>query len=245
MSAVPVTLVCIPHAGGVSSEYRPWRDHLPPGWFLEAVSLPGREQRFREPLLHSVEAMAADVQGVLRRAPRERPVIIFGHSLGALIALEAAWGWEQAGGSPALVVTAAHRAPHLPGRDAEIATLSRDALVKELTKLGGMPAEIIAEPDLLELVLPRVRADLGAAERYRWSPDRRLRAALLALGGRVDDGVPAHAVAAWGRQTTGRFTSSMLEGGHFFVHRRTEEVLATMEVALRDALGMPQDGTAP
>src|SRR5262245_19608067 len=80
-------LFCLPHAGGAASLYRRWADALPPDIELNAVQLPGRENRFSEPPFVRwrplVEALADGLASKL-----DKPFALFGHSMGAMLGYE-------------------------------------------------------------------------------------------------------------------------------------------------------------
>lgn len=83
-------VLCFPHAGGGTATYRSW---APLASELEvwAVALPGREHRFGEPATSSVrERVARIADDCLEELGAALPVVLFGHSMGALLAFEVA-----------------------------------------------------------------------------------------------------------------------------------------------------------
>lgn len=233
MSAL-VPLICVPHAGGVAAEYRGYRQALAPRE-VRAVSFPGREQRFSEPLLRDVDAMARFVIDV--HARDTSAVSLWGHSLGALVAYEVAHGLEARGVVVDLLVVAGHAAPHLARERAPLHALPDAAFVAELRKLGGLDPIVEEHAELLELLLPRLRADLEAAETYGWRPRQPLRCPVLAFGGRSDDGVPPERLARWAETTSGAFEMTMFDGGHFFPRTAAGAVTAALRGALEGRPG--------
>lgn len=210
-------LFCLPYAGAGASVYRGWPAQLPPDVELCAVQLPGREGRHDEPLFTDVRALAGAVcEGIA--ALCDRPFVVFGHSLGALLAYEAALLLERAGGpSPALLVVSGHRAPHLPRTHPPIHHLPDAEFIDELRRLNGTPSEVFDHPELLALVLPPLRADLRMAETYVAPPPAPLACPILAVGSTGDDRVSEAAMDAWRIVTAGPFTAAMLPGDHFYL----------------------------
>lgn len=181
------------------------------------VTYPGRESRYGEPLLRSVRELANFVVGTMP-TPTCRAVL-YGHSLGALVAFETAVLLEHAGAGPLAIIVAAHGAPSMPQAGRGLHRLPDAALVDGLRTLGGIEAELLAEPELLELVIPRIRADLEAAETY--SPVRQgvaLSCPVLVLGGSNDDHVTRASLEAWSTSTRASCHVEIVDGDHFF-HR--------------------------
>ena len=223
--AARLRLICLPWAGGGASGYRDWPSHLPDDVEVVAVQLPGREARFAEPPVSSMEPLVARLAaGVLGQL--DRPFALFGHSMGALIAFELARRLRSMGRDPVRLLVAGSRAPHLPSRRArDRHTLPDQEFVSTVRELGGMPPEVLGSPDLLDLVLPALRADFALVETHTHGAGPVLHCPISAFGGVEDDDVGRDDLAAWSRHTTGPFRSHLLPGGHFFVHSSRESLL--------------------
>ena len=158
-----VNLVCAPHAGGGAGVFGPWRPLLPQSVALHAVQLPGREDRFGESPMTDLDRVADAVLPDLLALPA-RPTVLFGHSLGGMLAHALASRLQDAGRPASHVVISAC----LPGDDPvprpAIAGLPGAEFIAALTRLGGLPAEFAEMPDLLDAFLPTLRADLRMAE---------------------------------------------------------------------------------
>jgi medium-chain acyl-[acyl-carrier-protein] hydrolase len=219
-------LFCFPHAGGGVATYRVWADRLPPDIDVCAVQMPGRDARAREapcsdlPLL--VESLAAGL------APHvDLPFAFFGHSLGALVAFEVTRQLRRQGGPlPVHLIVSARRAPQLPNVDTPTYDLPEPAFVDTLVRrYNGIPPAVLAEPELLAMFLPVLRADLEMTETYRYAPEDPLDVPITVLGG-LEDRLAARAdLAAWKDMTRAAFSLHMMAGGHFFVHTAPDEPL--------------------
>lgn len=161
------------------------------------------------------------------------PFAFFGHSLGAIVAYEVALALERGAGlGPVLLIPSGHRAPHLPPTRPPIAHLPDEAFLAELILLNGMAPELLENRELVELLLPAVRADLGLAEAYEATEGQRLHSPLLALGAENDAYVSADAIAAWRGVTEGPFASQIFPGDHFYLNTSRSELLTTIAAAI-------------
>jgi surfactin synthase thioesterase subunit len=227
-----VRLLCLPPAGGAASFYRNWGNSLPAEVDVCAVQLPGRETRLREPpytrLGPLVDALAAAIRPHL-----DRPFAIFGHSMGALLGFELARRLRAtAAPEPLLLVVSGHRAPHLPRTRPPLHGLPRAELIEAVRDLQGTPDDVLRNSELLELVLPTMRADFAVCETYVHRVCPPLACRLVALGGIGDELVSREEVAAWRHHTQGPFAMSMLPGDHFFLGRSPAPLLAALSATL-------------
>ncbi len=210
-------LVCFSYAGGGGAVYRPFALAMPPSIEVLAVLLPGRESRLREPPLTSVQAIVEAL--VPNLAPRlDRPFAFFGHSMGGLVAYEVARTLAARGlPGPAQIIVSARRAPHLAEPDAPLHGLPDDAFIAELDRrYGGIPAEILQHRDLLELMLPAMRADMMAIETHRHVPGPLLDCPITVFGGAGDARALPEALAPWQAHTRGPMQLRQFVGGHFY-----------------------------
>ena len=245
-------LFCLPYAGGGAQIYRSYAQALPADVEVSAVLLPGREKRFLEPALDSVDAIVDQLARVMAEQV-DLPYAIFGHSLGALVGFELVRRLRNEGRPlPVRLFASGHRAPHVPDPDPPIRHLPDAQFIEELRKLNGTPQEAFESPELLELLLPMLRADFTAAETYAYCSDAPLPCPITALGGASDDMVTAEALQAWEQHTSGDFEYHVLQGDHFFIHQCHDEVMRILRDRITQVLGdvdggrrrMPPAGTA-
>ncbi|NEE36596.1 thioesterase, partial [Streptomyces sp. SID7982] len=88
----PLRLLCFPYAGGNAQTYVRWRRYLSPDIEVCPMQLPGHGERIGEPPRHRWDDLLTDVRTRLEdlTTPQARPIALFGHSLGALLAFECA-----------------------------------------------------------------------------------------------------------------------------------------------------------
>src|SRR3954469_3637770 len=164
-------LICFPHAGGSAVAYRSWTPS--PAVEVHAVQYPGRADRIREPFVTDARQMAKLIVAAL--APRQdRPMALFGHSMGALVAYETALLLEAQGMPPVHLFVSGTRPPHFRGDRDEVSTRTDAGVIAALDELGGSDMEALRDPELRELVLPYIRADFKLVETYEQAPGSRL-----------------------------------------------------------------------
>lgn len=226
-------LFCLPYSGGSAAVFRGWARALP-GLQVAAVQYPGRGNRIGEPLAHR---MADLVEPLLAEAIvplADRPFALFGHSMGAVVAFELARRLIELGRPPGLVMLSAHGPPH---PDDALHLLPDDELLVRLREMGGTPETFFASPELIELALPIVRADLELLETHVVAPRPRVDCPVVAFAGDADQLAPRAHLEAWRPLVAGNFTLITLAGEHFFVHDLEPAVLGHVSRLCRDTLG--------
>ena len=196
--------------------YRPWVAGLPAEVELVSVQLPGRGWRLREPPLRDL-AIAADQIADAIAEMDDLPFAIFGHSMGAWLGLEVVRRLEATGRVPLRFFASGRQAPGLGSTQPPLAHLTDEEFIAEVQRrYGGIPREILAERDLLALLLPSLRADIAMLEAHIHRAGRPISTPLHAIVGDADSLVSAEEMAPWAEEAAGGFEVSILEGGHFY-----------------------------
>jgi len=229
-------LLCIPYAGGGAAAFRGWPAELPDQIDCRAVQLPGRGERMREPLWKSlppiVESVTRDLLPFL-----DAPLALFGHSMGAIIAFELARMLRAAYGvNLAHLFVSGRPAPHLPYSRKPIYNLPDGEFVEAVHRMGGLPAEIRDEAELMQLIVPVLRADFSVSQTYAYVPGPPLDCPITAFGGVSDADVSREQLEAWRGHTARPFSLHMFEGGHFFIHTSSAAVCKILSRELANFL---------
>ncbi len=228
-------LLCFAYAGGSTRLYHPWGPALAPQIEVTVVNLPGRERRLGEPPIAAMDTLipqlAAGVLPVLNR-----PFACFGHSLGALIAYELACYLRDHGHpQPRHLFVSGRPAPDYISPLSPLHPLPDDAFVAEVQRrYGGIPPQVVQERELLQMLLPALRADLQLAETYQHRPRPGLDCPVSALTGAADPLASERQMAGWSACTARGFEQRLIPGDHFFVQNHAASVIEFVRSRLLD-----------
>jgi surfactin synthase thioesterase subunit len=211
-------LACFPHAGGSTSSFLSFSQSLAAVLEVVAVQYPGRQERRKEPCFDNMTELADQVFTVLKPLT-DRPLALFGHSMGAIAAFEVARRLEDdASVSPVALFVSGRRAPS-KYRAEYVHQRDDDGLVAAIKALSGTDNRVLDNEELLRMVLPAIRSDYKAIETYRYQDGPKLRCPIHALVGDADPQATIEEVTAWEEYTTGQFTISIFSGGHFYLNK--------------------------
>lgn len=221
-------LYCLPYAGGSAGLFRSWRHLLPSDLALYGVEYPGRGTRISEPPIDRIDVLASQLTDALMDVP-STPYVLFGHSMGALTAFEVSHQLAARGASlPILLVVSGHGAPSLPSTDKPVHASADHEFLARLRELNATPSEVLETSDLIELMMPILRADFRAAETYVPANRPKLDIPIAAYGGLTDPDVSRDQLLAWEDETTAACTVRMFPGDHFFLRAIAESVATTL-----------------
>jgi surfactin synthase thioesterase subunit len=234
-------LLCLPYAGGSPAVFASWPAALGPETLVQSVVLPGRETLLAVPPVRSVERYVEELERHLARADDDLPLVVLGHSLGALVGYELTWRrWRNGGVLPVHLVLSGHGTPWASRRRPPITGLSEPEFVAALAELGGIPDAVLADHELMSLVLPALRADVRMSEEYLPPVRAAMPVPILALTGDADPDVTPDDAGGWAAATCAGFDLKVLPGGHFFIREAATEVLQAVRKAL--SAGAPAEG---
>src|SRR5664279_941119 len=234
-------LYCFPYAGARTwPVFDAWATDLPDDvrtgvrfWSVDVRVDPRDGASEGAPMLTSLPDLLDDLLTTFSRG-LHAPYVFVGHSMGALVSFELARMLRARHLSgPEHLVVSGHRAPQLPHRRPPVHGEPASVLLKRLMELDGTPPEVLEEPELMELILPRLRADLAVCETYSYRPEAPLPCSITALGGTSDPEVDRDDLQAWSEQTSSAFSFHTFPGGHFFPQTAHQLVLRVLTEDLR------------
>jgi pyochelin biosynthetic protein PchC len=206
-------LFCLPYAGGGMNSYDSWAPLLARTADVWVAELPGRGTRFDQPFADDLTLLAGDLAAEIQAIAPPR-VALFGHSMGAALAFETALALTAAGAPPLALFVSGHAAPGR--RKARLHELSNEELTGTMRQLGGTPGDVFDSPELWELMLDVIRADLTLVERHAHPPGAAVPCPLVAYGSTGDDEADEAGIAGWATRTTGPFATRVFPGDHFY-----------------------------
>lgn len=225
-------LFCFPYAGGSASIFAAWPNQLPTHIEVCPVQLPGRETRIKEApykrLTMLVEALARELSPFL-----DKPFAFFGHSMGALISFELTRHLRRTGGpQPGHLFVSAARAPHTPDTEPPIHHLPEKEFIEALKAYNGTPEPVLQHEELMEIILPYLRADFEICETHTYQAEEPLPMPFTVLGGWEDKKIEANQLGAWRDLTSSTCTIKMFSGDHFFLLKYRQQILETISSQL-------------
>lgn len=230
-----IRLFCFPHAGGSASAYRSWQSAFGSAVQVCPLEYPGRWSRHREPAMKDLRKLVQAVVDGVGDLFSGR-FAFFGYSFGGLVAFEVAQALRRLGRvTPEHLFVGAVQAPSTLYKREQIHALPTSKFLESIDhRYGVLPAVVRRDPDLLNMVLPVLRADLTALESYAFERESPLPCAITAFAGRDDAMTDHDDVAAWQELTHAEFALHELPGGHFFIQTNESAIVKLVGDSLRE-----------
>jgi surfactin synthase thioesterase subunit len=234
-------LVCFPHAGGSASFYFPLARSLPADVDVLAVQYPGRQDRRAEEPIEDIGELADRICTALLPWTGP-PMAFFGHSMGAVVAYEAARRLEQETSIRLSAFFASGRcAPSRRAGESAVELRDDDAVIAELARLSGTDMALLRDEELVRMILPPLRSDYRALRNYTHRPGPKLTCPITVLVGDADPYIDLGEARAWHEHTAGDFAMRVFPGDHFFLSSQQAEVCDV----IRDRLCAGVNGLPP
>ncbi|MFF5980215.1 thioesterase II family protein [Streptomyces olindensis] len=223
---------CFAHAGGDPRSFLAWGTELGDEAQLVAVCPPGRGHRAAEPrptLEEFAEGAAAAIHARESETGGARPVYLFGHSLGGLVAFETARRLRDLPGLRHLFVSGISAPALAPSRRVlELAALDGREFAEQLRFFDGFPPEIMEHEDVLDLLLPGVIADFRMAAGYRYRPAAPLDVSVSVIGGRDDAYLHVDKMRKWTDECRTPPALHWVDGGHFYFRDKSPKAVTDL-----------------
>jgi medium-chain acyl-[acyl-carrier-protein] hydrolase len=238
---VGLRVFAFPHAGGSASLFAGWQHRMPAGIEIVGVTPPGHGVRLSEPrfrrLLPLVRALTEEIQPLL-----DRPFAFVGYSMGALVAFEVCRELRRRQAPlPLHLSVYGASAPDFSMLDGGIHDLPDEEFRARLKAFGGMPESVLGNRELMQLVMPILRADFEALGTYEFREEPPLPVAVCAVGASDDRHTTETSIRAWQRHTSVAFRRELMRGDHGFVITQGRHVADGIADVLRPYLGECMD----
>lgn len=227
-----IRLLCFPYAGGGPAVFRSWPQYLSPDIELCAVQLPGREARMNDAPIGELRRLVAELAEVIEPS-LARPIALFGHSIGGLIAFELAREIRRRHGvEPVHLFVSGCPAPQIPDTD-PLYDLPEGEFLDRMRRFNGTPREVLEHHEVMQLVLPALRADFSLRDTYVHNLEPPLRCAISAFGGMDDGCVGTEKLEPWRAHTSDVFQLCLFQGDHFFLRTAQAAVVESVAATLQ------------
>ena len=228
-SSATARLFLFPYAGGAPSSFNKWASEFPSHIEVSTVHYPGRGSRYNEPPINELSILVEEIKRAIQ-PELDKPFFFFGHSLGAVLAFELA---RRINPQPQILFVSACGAPHVPNPNRPIHDLPDSEFIKSLQDLNGLPTEVSNNAELMELLLPTLRADFEVIENYKYIPnENQLNCPIIAFGGANDSHVDSFRLNDWAYLTNGSFKTQAFPGNHFFINTARQSVITSMKAEI-------------
>jgi len=220
-----VNLFCFPYAGGGASVFRSWSQFLDPTIQVFGVQAPGKESRFSEKPLRSVSDYASQAAEAILQQTGSTPLALFGHSLGAAVAYETARCLERTGKRVSFLMVSGRQAPNLKSKMVPISHQPDIEFIASLKRLGGTAKEVLANAELLEILLPMIKSDFAMSETYLGPSSSVLTCPVWSMGSKDYIWLDSNSLNLWNYVPAGPFETNWFEGDHFFLNNRQVDLV--------------------
>lgn len=225
------TLVALPPAGGSASVIRPWRPYLVQ---TTRTAVPN-VRRILFDLERVGPAPPPEEGGRLRQVAQvvsehlpQTPYVLAGHSLGGLLAVEAAAARQASGGRMPCAVVVMGSRPPLQGTAQlfqPLLTLNDSAFLDVMVSMGAASQDLVDSP-ARELFIPTLRKDIHLVCGYSPRPAdvTRLAVPLHAWHADQDLVAPLEYAPRWAVHAGAGFHTRAFRGSHNFPQEQGELV---------------------
>lgn len=240
-----IHLFCLPFAGKGASIYHNWYQDLPPEIAVHPIQLPGRENRLTEPLFTELPALITTLTEAIYPY-LNRPFAFFGHSMGALISFELTRQIRrQYGLEPIHLFISGRLAPQRRRLNLPLHNLPQGVFIDKLRSFNGTPEAVLQNPDLMNLLIPILRADLAICEKYTYYPEKPFNCPISSFGGLEDREAEVEDLQGWKEHTSSSFKLRMLPGDHFFLLSAKQLVLSSVMEDLATSMAKLNGSISP
>jgi surfactin synthase thioesterase subunit len=231
----PFNLFCFPSAGSSASQFKNWPSHFKNFVKIFSCQLPGREERFNEPLIRVFSELINAIVNELPSLINNKPYGIIGHSLGALIGYELICHLLKSGNNrPKFFMICAKEPPHCHSIPTAKEVSSDRWIIDRLKAYQAMPEEVLKMKEFKDIFLPIMRADYQLLTTYDDSSHLSIDLPILTCHGKMDTSISKKNMMAWKKYTCAHYEFREFQGGHFFLKDQEKVFLDYVEKTIND-----------
>jgi external thioesterase TEII len=197
------------------------------------LELPGRGKRMEKTFIKDFDSAAQDLYNQISDKLTSASFMIYGHSMGAYLALRVCYMLERTKKFPICLFVSGNPGPGIRENKKRY-LMAHNVLIEELRKLGGVPSEVLENEELLEFFLPILKADFEILEKNELENELPVNAPIYAMMGNNEEKVEE--ISNWSRFTHAIFTFKIFDGGHFFIHDHPQQIAYIMKDCYHSAL---------
>ncbi|MCH7322504.1 thioesterase domain-containing protein [Solibacillus sp. MA9] len=226
------TLICFPYAGGSSAIYKPIDGFLSEKIELVTMELPGRGSRFSEKTFTTIDEMVNDAL-LWFNENQPRNYALLGYSMGSIVAYEFYYKILQNRFKPPLhMFLAACEPVGVKRKPKGIAQMSDSEFINFLMNMNGTPKEVFANQELLDIIIPSIRADFLAVDEYNYKPRNLQIGCDVTVFAGEDDSISRENILLWDKYVRNGCKYKFFKGDHFFIRDSHNEIAEIINKAL-------------
>lgn len=188
---------------------------------LVPLELAGRGDRLQEPFYNTFDEATDDLYHHLASCV-DKPYILFGHCMGAVLCYELAVRLFHNGNhGPAHIIISGQAAPENRNGFAKLYKLSDEELIKSIQGFGADPHDKLSDKEVADFFLPILRADCKIFDDYCLKQKIRLPYGFTIISGKNDPFNSASTLLQWQEYTTKDIAILTAEGNHFYLNHDT------------------------
>ena len=215
-----VRLLCLPFEGGSAAFYESWVDRILVGVELLAVELPGHGVRAQEAPCDDMEDVVRQIMEASFEHLHDRPLMLFGHGVGALLAYELALQFAAAElPMPKRMIVSGCQAPSDTSTYFPLmAHLDDKDFFEDLVNDECLVQRVVQDPESIVMGLDSIRADYRMRESYQGSVQTKLTIPVEVFAGSRDC-IPLGNLLKWQQVACQPVHVCVFKGDHFFIEQ--------------------------
>lgn len=225
------------YAGGSASIFRQWPAYFDDSYELVGIQLPGRGSRMGAAAETDHRVLVREIADAVAAEQQPATLAFYGHSMGALLAHHVALELLRRGlRQPDCLFVSGCKPPHLARTPRRIAAMSDADFINELRLLDGTPAALLDNAELMQLMLPTIKADFMLLDDWYGAlapvPQAELALPIYAMSGRRDAHCSREDIEGWQAHTLATLETLEYNGGHFFLQTQEAKLVADIRTRL-------------